>query len=124
MTAVEAWVIACLTFVFLALIEYGIVSRFENSSKEKVEKLENILNEVTLPPLDEIDSENILQVQSLQETFSSKYGVTQEQIQTQIGAAKRLPYKIDKIAFWLLPFLFLIFNVAYWTYYLYQYYTS
>ena len=37
LTAMETWVIACLVFVFLALIEYGVVLKIQASKTEKDE---------------------------------------------------------------------------------------
>ena len=36
----ETWVVGCLVFVFLALVEYGIVLKMIGSSQEKAEEIE------------------------------------------------------------------------------------
>ena len=38
LTAMEAWVVGCLVFVFLALIEYGAVLKVMSSTQEKTDQ--------------------------------------------------------------------------------------
>ena len=40
LTAMEAWIVGCLIFVFFALIEYGALLKVMSSTKEKTEQVE------------------------------------------------------------------------------------
>merc|ERR1739848_105305 len=41
LTAMETWLVGCLVFVFLALIEYGAVLRVMSTTKEKALEIED-----------------------------------------------------------------------------------
>ena len=122
LTGLETWVIACLSFVFLAIVEYGLASRVSISSKEKIENLKKEADKKYRIAMEAESSADILNVQSADilnvQSTDRVHAQDKEELQNQIDKAERLPMKIDRWATFIFPCLFLIFNFFYWAHYI------
>ena len=135
LTAMEIWVIGTIVFVFLALVEYGIVLKVISSGEQKAKKVEDEVEEkkkmhrmkkkalqIWKGRSTDVSPTNSRFVASAPTSEKASFSVTAnnmeedapEEIQEEAAEAT---HKIDKIALLVLPILFLIFNMAYWPYY-------
>lgn len=96
LTALEVWLIACLLFVFLTVIEYGIILKLNKFRK-------NFENKST----------TVHVASSQTTTTASKYFSDQNNGKKY----ELIMEKIDNTAFWITPLLFVLFNLCYWCYY-------
>ncbi len=95
LTAVEVWLISCIFFILIALIEYGMIL-FMVKKERKIEEREG-KNQIWKD-----------------EAWSC-------QKDSKLFELKKLPEmveKVDSICFIILPVLFVIFNMIYWSIYL------
>lgn len=131
LTAMETWVVGCLVFVFLALIEYGLVLKVMSESKVKATEIEgqakvkrrhrtvikalkvwqNKTNETTASIGNGSDV-------SPSEAYTVVENNKDDSIEGVEEEAQTKSHKLDKIALIVLPVLFLIFNLFYWAFYL------
>ena len=138
MTALEVWLVACLVFVFLALIEYGVVLRVMSTTKEKALEIEDevkvkkkhktlirtlqVWQSKTRGGSSEINvstEESLANTANNTATNSVVGQQATEEINEMEDAALRKGQRLDKIALVILPLIYIIFNIMYWVKYIY-----
>ena len=123
----ETWVVGCLVFVFLALIEYGIVLRIISGSKEKAEDVQDEVKAQNAKKKHKtlIAALQVWQKQKQQNVRPDNLNLDQtlgdlqpeELVEEVEKEAKQQTHRADKIAIVVLPILFFIFNLIYWIHY-------
>ena len=146
LTAMETWLVGCLVFVFLALIEYGVVLHVMSATKEKTLEIEDEAkvkkkHKTLIKTLQvwQRKTRGVAEINAYTEgaantatvsngdatTTSVAVGAgggelaTKEELRELEDAAERKGQKLDKIALVVLPILYIIFNVVYWIHYMY-----
>ncbi len=124
----ETWIVACLVFVFLALVEYGIVLYLISKSSQKTSEIEgeakskrrhqalvkvikdwqNKRGNVN-PDINGSPTRNPSRTYTL-----GSYDNQGDLIENLEEKAKVQSHKADRIALMVLPLLFLLFNIVYW----------
>ena len=95
LTAIEVWLICCIFFILIALIEFGIVL-YMVKNKRKLKEREGRKHKLTV------------QAWSNQKDLKICEPTTQSEVIE----------KVDGFCLVVLPFLFAIFNIIYWSIYL------
>lgn len=127
MKAIDLWVFVCLIFVFASLAEYGYILHLTSRSSWQ-KKIDNIRKEE-----EKIQPVELLSLKIFH--MSDNIGVfepnTLERLKKEANTLPQPPsvsykeeraYFLEHVVKFLYPLAFIIFNIAYWTYYLSFYY--
>merc|ERR1719397_1026568 len=132
-TAMEVWLLACMLLVFLSLVEYTIILRrsvnhnriIEKQKKDSYMKSFNgehgEVDYLLQVEEGEREMEIETKVSELLSTKRVKKETKRHHLDAQIQAEANLSLfkmNLDRGATYLFPFLFLCFNLCYWTVYL------
>ena len=141
LTAMESWIIGALVFVFFALIEYGLVLRVMSASKEKAQEIEGDAkvkkrHRTLIRALqvwqsktqrnNEINSEASLAPSATHNNTATAHASAsgellppEEETKLIEETARKKGQRLDKIALLVLPGLYIIFNIVYWSKYMF-----
>lgn len=100
LTAIEVWLVACIVFIFLEMVEFATVLIVNKRMKGSVSS-----------------TDNLKQTGKLAWNVSSKKNNSGCDC-NQTKKASKMSQKIDSICVWLFPSMFACFNALYWSIYL------
>ena len=128
LTAIEFWLISCIIFIFLSLLEFGIllktleVCRQYKIKKAEKRKLQNETSITLITPtgkrvhpaeIDWMNSKPSSPYKNIK-PLSSISTIDNAEEPTQAEVDMALAKKIDNASLIILPLLFMIFNAYYW----------
>ena len=91
LTAIEVWLVACIVFIFLALVEFGFVLIIsQRITAAKAAKSSNRKDQI------------------------SAWSLPSTAEDPKTTKALKISKKVDSACIWILPILFLCFNAIYW----------
>lgn len=120
--AIDVWMTVNLVFVFVAYMEYAVVTVLSRRFKRRVKKASTLSNSAStfsvLSLSEGTVQESALTTESTASLASSKQQQGKFRLCDSTGNSKDTGRRVDQNARFLFPGLYVIFNIVYWVFYM------